>query len=59
MGIQADRLLCDSLCEIDHGLTDWEVDFIEGIASQLIDKKRALTPAQRKMALEILEKQHD
>ena len=53
MGIQKDRDLIDALCEIDHGLTEWEMDFIDDVARQVHDQKRALTPAQLKKALEI------
>ncbi len=55
MGIQKDRKLVDALCEIEEGLTDWEVDFVEGVAKQVHDDRRALTPDQLKKALEIQE----
>lgn len=56
MGIKQDRELADSLCEIDHGLSEWEVEFVEDIARQVHDQKRGLTPAQLAKALEIHEK---
>ena len=54
MGIRDDRILADKLCEIDDGLTDWEVDFVEGIARQVHDQKRALSPKQFQMANNLL-----
>ena len=54
MGIRDDRILVDKLCEIDDGLTDWEVDFIEGIARQVHDQKRVLSLKQIKMAQNLL-----
>lgn len=56
MGIRQDRQLVDSLCEIDRGLTEWEVEFVEDVARQVHDQKRGLTPAQLAKALEIHEK---
>ena len=56
MGIKQDRKLVDALCEIDHGLDDYEVEFVEGIAHQVHDDKKGLTPAQLKFALELQEK---
>lgn len=53
MGIRDDRKLADELCEIEWGLTDWEVEFVESIARQVHDDKRALTPDQRKKAEQI------
>jgi hypothetical protein len=53
MGIRQDRELIDALCEIDHGLTEWEVEFVEDMARQVHDQKRGLTPGQLAKALEI------
>lgn len=53
MGIRQDRELVDALCEIDRGLDDWEVDFIEGIAKQVHDQRQQLSPRQLKAALQI------
>ena len=55
MGIKDDRLLVKKLCDIESGLTHWEVEFVEGIARQVYDDKRALTIAQREVAEEIEE----
>lgn len=56
MGIKQDRALVDALCEIDHGLTEWEVEFVEGVARQVHDEKRALTLAQTRIALKLHDK---
>jgi hypothetical protein len=53
VGIRQDRELVRALCDIDRGLTDWEVAFIEGIAHQVIDQRQQLTPRQLKSALQI------
>lgn len=50
-----DRELVDALCEIDHGLRDWEVEFIESIAELVIDQQQELSPAQKRKGEEILE----
>lgn len=51
----SDEELVNALCAIDNGLTGWEVDFIESIASQVEDGGECLTEAQRAKAEEILE----
>lgn len=56
MGIKQDRKLVDALCEIDHGLTDWEVEFVEDMAKQVHDQKVALSPGQMIKCLEIHDK---
>lgn len=53
MGIRQDRELVDALCDIDRGLSDWEVEFIEGIASQVHDRRQPLSPRQLSIALKI------
>ncbi len=53
MGIKDDRRLVDELCEIEYGLSKWEVDFVESIAKQVHDDKKRLTPGQLAKALEI------
>lgn len=53
MGIRQDRQLCEALCDIEEGLSDWEVEFVEGIARQVHDEKKGLTPKQLKIALDI------
>lgn len=56
MPSKEDRDLVAALCEIDHGLTDWEVNFVEDIARQVLDRKQGLTPKQLQIALRIQEK---
>lgn len=56
MPSKEDRDLVQALCDIDHGLTDWEVDFVEDIARQVLDRKQGLTPKQLEVALRIQEK---
>lgn len=53
--IDDDRLLTDKLCDIDEGLNEWEVNFVESIAKQT-ERGEILTPAQREKANEILDK---
>ena len=55
MGIRDDRKLVDELCQISWGLSDWEVEFVESIARQIHDDKRALSSDQRTKAQEIHE----
>jgi hypothetical protein len=55
MGIRKDREIVDALCDIEEGLTEWEVDFVEGIAKQVHDDHKCLTLDQWKKALEVLE----
>ena len=55
MNIKKDRELVDALCEIDHGLSEWEVEFVEGIARQVHDEKKGLSPKQRRISEEIFE----
>jgi hypothetical protein len=51
-----DRNLVRRLCAVDHGLSEWEVDFVESIAHVVEDEGRMLSPDQRHKAEEILEK---
>lgn len=51
----SDRELVDALCDIESGLTDWEVNFVEDVATQIIDNKQLLSEAQLKKAEQILE----
>lgn len=44
--------------EIEDGLTDWEVMFIESIGRRVLDDKKILTVTQREHLDEILRK-HD
>jgi len=46
---------CDQLCEIDGGLSAWEVDFIESITRQ-VEAGRELTEKQRDLADKLLER---
>lgn len=50
-----DKELTDSLCEIDRGLSDWEVDFVESLAKQ-VESNRKLSDKQRTIAERILSK---
>lgn len=53
MGLKQDRELMHDLCEIEEGLTDWEVEFIESVAAQVFDLEQSLTPDQLETALEL------
>lgn len=48
-----DRELVAELCEIESGLTEWEVDFVDDIA-RVVDT-RPLSERQRAKARQILE----
>ena len=50
----SDQQLVDELCEIEYGLSDWELDFVEAVASKVYDDKKALTSKERAKCLEIL-----
>lgn len=56
MGLKQDKELMDQLCEIERGLRDWEVKFVEDVAHQVHDRGTPLTPEQLKSALEIHDK---
>lgn len=56
MSDMSDDELAQALCEIDHGLTPWEVDFVESIAKRVLDEGRSLTGGQREKAEDIYEK---
>lgn len=47
-----DQELVDALCEIEDGLSEWEVDFVESIAKS-IKTYGSLTPKQRGKAEDI------
>jgi hypothetical protein len=49
-----DGELIDALCEIEFGLSGWEIDFVESLAKQ-IEAGRTLTDRQREKAEAILE----
>jgi len=49
----SDEDLVEALCEIESGLSSWEEDFVESVASWVKDQGRSLTPPQRKKAEQI------
>lgn len=49
-----DKELIQALCEINEGLNDWELGFVDDIAQRALVKKEALTPRMRKKAEQIL-----
>lgn len=51
-----DTRLARELCEVDHGLSDWEVNFVESVARRVLDKKIPFTTQQRAKATQIMEK---
>ena len=51
--VAADKELLDQLCDIEHGLTDWEVGFVDSV-SRWVDDRPYLTVTQRQKAQEIL-----
>ena len=52
MGDFTDQELADVLCEIEEGLNDWEVEFVESIAAWM-KWNDSLTDGQREKAREI------
>ncbi len=52
----ADRDLVDRLCDVDHGLTDWEVRFCDDVAARVKDDGLALTLRQGAKVSEILKR---
>lgn len=52
---KTDADIVNDLCDIDHGLTEWEVSFIESVAEQVIDNGRNLTDKQRAIVERILD----
>lgn len=53
--LDADRERTKALCEIDGGLSGWEVDFVESIAER-VEGGATLTDKQRETADRILER---
>ena len=51
----SDAKLVAELCDIDEGLTRWELGFVESLAKQ-IENGRALSDKQREVATRILER---
>ena len=47
------RELVDELCAIEDGLTPWEVNFVESIASLVIDRGAELSEKQIAIAEKI------
>lgn len=54
----SDRDLVDDLLAIDHGLTTWELDFIESIDTWLAEHG-SLTEKQREVAERIYKEKGD
>ena len=52
--LHADQELVRELCEIDGGLSAWEVEFTESVAKQV--ETRTLTDKQRDIVERILRK---
>lgn len=50
-----DEEICRELCEIEDGLSEWEVDFVDSINKQNSQDGKSLTGRQRKKAEEILQ----
>jgi len=50
-----DEELVKKLCDIGTGLSDWEENFVEDVASQVLDRHRPLSVPQRRKAEEILD----
>lgn len=46
----SDEDLVKGLCEIESGLTDWEVKFVDSVASRILDRRIELTDKQRNIA---------
>jgi hypothetical protein len=52
---EEDAGLVSDLCEVDEGLSTWELDFVESLAEQR-DAGRPMSDRQRAKATEILER---
>lgn len=50
-----DRELVQYLCDIEEGLTDWEVRFVESISKHVLEQGESLSPTQRHKAEEIFD----
>ena len=56
MSVQGDMgFMLEELLKLDHGLTDWEVEFIDSLDKRLNDKGRDLTDKQYKKLEQIYE----
>lgn len=51
-----DEAIVRELCDIESGLSSWELDFVESVARQVEDRGRSLTPSQRQKAEQILDR---
>lgn len=49
-----DHDLVEELCEIDEGLNDWELGFIDDIAQRVLQFGEGLSPKMREKAEQIL-----
>lgn len=47
------------LIAVDHGLTRWDLDFVESIATRVLDLIQELTPKQREKAYQVLQDVED
>lgn len=54
-----DRELIDSLVDIEHGLNDWELNFVEDLAMRVIQYGESMSTGQRAKAEQILGKTSD
>lgn len=52
--LRSDERLVRAALEIDSGLRDSTIDFVESLGRRVIDERRELSPAQRARLREIL-----
>ena len=52
--LKMDKRTVKALCEVESGLTDDEVNFVEYVARQVDDRNEPLTDSQSKTAQDIL-----
>lgn len=50
---ERDEELVEQLLDVESGLTEWEVDFIDNLGRQVIDQQRELSEKQRAKAEQI------
>ena len=50
-----DEELVKKLCDIESGLSNWEENFVESVASQVLDQHKTLSVPQRRVAEKILD----
>lgn len=58
-GLQEDADLVEELAEIEDGLNEWEVEFVESVCQQVLEERLSLSEKQREKAKEILEEKGD